>query len=299
MLVKYGDKNLQVAEIQKLLSQLGYDLIIDGHFGKRTLRSVKSFQKKNRLEVDGIVGDKTYSVLKLSQRRTAKELKEDIAKKQYENLEIITDCTLAPEQYIKQIFEKKQIFIHFTAGGPNAANVIKYWDSNESRIATAFVISRNGKIYQAYHPDYWSYHLGIKGSKGKLDKVSIGIEICAYGPLKKKNDKYYAWPNNWGKEIPADEVYKLEELFRGYSYFHSYSDEQMKSVEKLVSYLVKEYDISVQNHFDENWYEFKQSIIDNVTPGIHTHVNCRKDKSDSYPDKRLTALLNRIAKKNI
>ena len=50
MLLRLNDKGPQVSEVQKLLSLLGYDLEIDGHFGLRTQRSVKAFQKKAALQ---------------------------------------------------------------------------------------------------------------------------------------------------------------------------------------------------------------------------------------------------------
>ena len=69
MLLKEGDKGAEVSEVQKLLSMLGYDLIIDGDFGSKTTRSVKSFQKKYALSIDGVVGNQTYQTLKSAQKR--------------------------------------------------------------------------------------------------------------------------------------------------------------------------------------------------------------------------------------
>lgn len=49
--------------IQTLLNKFGYNLKVDGIFGKLTLNAVKDFQKNHGLKVDGIVGPKTYPVL--------------------------------------------------------------------------------------------------------------------------------------------------------------------------------------------------------------------------------------------
>jgi len=294
-MTKFGETGSEVAEVQKLLSLLGYDLIVDGVFGKKTLRSIRSFQKKYNLTQDGIVGNKTLMALKLAQKKSTKPIHSSILKIDYQNLMVNTNYSLPSSQFIKQITDKKQIFIHFTAGNPSAKNTIRYWGSNESKVATAFVIDGDtGEIFQAFHPDYWGWHLGIKGTKGKLDKQSIGIEICAFGPLKKKNDKYYAWPSNWNKEIPEKEVYKLEKKFRGYNYFHAYTEKQLESLEKLLRFLINKYNITVQANFDETWFDYKPELIKNATPGIWTHVNVRKDKTDSYPDKRLLKILNNL-----
>ena len=71
----------------------------------------------------------------------------------------------------------------------------------------------------------------------------------------------------------------------------------MDTLEKLLEYLIENYNIPVQKSFDMSWFEFMPELISNKTPGLWTHVNCRKDKFDSYPDQRLLALLNRLANK--
>lgn len=294
-MAKYGDKGSEVAEVQKLLSMLGYDLIIDGSFGDKTLRSLQAFQKRMGLVVDGVAGPKTIEALKAAQKRTAKEEKTPSTPKDYGNLVINKNVLLDSNQYLKQSTKKDKIFIHFTAGGPSASNVIKYWDSDEPRVATAFVIDGNtAEAYECFHPDYWSFHLGVKGTNGALDKSSIGIEICAWGPLTKKGDKFYTYVNT---EVSADQVYELDVPFRGFKYFHKVSDAQLNTVEQLLEFLISEYQIPVQTSFDKSWFEFNQELINKKTPGLWTHTNVRKDKSDMYPDQRLIDMLNRLATK--
>lgn len=294
-MAKLGDKGTEVTEVQKLLSLLGYDLVIDGSFGDRTDRSLKAFQKKMGLTVDGVAGPKTIEALKNAQKKSAKEDVTPITPKDYGVLEIDKSCLLEESQYLKQVTAKNKLFVHFTAGGPNAINVIKYWGSDEVRVSTAFVIDGdNAKAYECFDPDYWSFHLGIKGTNGALDKTSIGIEICAWGPVTEKGGKFYSYTN---KELPANEIYTLDKPFRGYKYFHSVSDEQFHTLELLMDWLIEKYKIPVQASFDESWFDFKQEVIDKRTPGIWTHTTVRKDKSDMYPDKRLIGLLNKFAKK--
>ena len=297
-MAKYGDKGPEVAEIQKLLSFLGYGLTSDGEFGDKTLRSLKAFQKKMNLDADGVAGSKTIEALKAAQKRTSKEDKNVAPSKNYSELEIVKTCQLDSSQYIKQRTEKNKIFIHFTAGGPNACNVIKYWEKDEPRVATAYVIDGNdGKAYECFHPDYWSFHLGVKGTNGALDKSSIGIEICSYGPLKEVGGKFYAWPADWKTEVSKDKVYELKEEFRGFKYFQSYTQDQLNTVEKLLEFLIEEYNITIQKTFDMSWFEYNEDLISKKMPGIWTHTNVRKDKSDSYPDQRLLDMLNKLGKK--
>ena len=295
-MTKIGDTGIKVFEIQKLLSMLGYDLIIDGSFGDKTIRSLNAFQKKMGLVVDGIAGPKTVEALKAAQKRTAKENKTQPGAKDYGQLKVETKYKLGTNQYLKQNTPKDKLFIHFTAGGPSAENVISGWNSDVATISTSFLIDGDtGQIFECFSPDYWSFHLGIKSTNGALDKSSIGIEICNWGPITKKDNKFYTYKN---KEISADKIYELDKPFRGFKYFHKYTDLQLESLEKLLEFLIIEYDISVQKKFDMDWFEFSQELIDKKTPGIWTHTSCRIDKSDSYPDHRLLEILNRLAKKH-
>jgi N-acetyl-anhydromuramyl-L-alanine amidase AmpD len=300
MVLKLGDKGQQVSEVQKMLSILGYDLVIDGDYGGKTRRSVKAFQKKAGLMNDGVIGQSTMDTLKAHvSRKRAWKANESEAKPHDYPIEINRAHKLSPGQYIQQQKEKKQIFLHFTAGGPNARNVIDYWDSNETRVATAFVIDGYGGIFECFNPDYWSYHLGIKGTKGRLDKASIGIEICNYGPLKLKGGKYFAWPKEYSqKTIPANEVYSLPRGFRGFQYYQKFTDGQINATEQLCEFLIKKYDIDVQYEFDYSWFDYNNEVIRKTMPGIWSHTTVRTDKFDLYPDHRVLEMLNRLATKH-
>lgn len=63
-LSKYGSRGEEVKKIQTKLKQWGYySGNIDGIYGTGTFNAVKSFQKKNGLDVDGIAGEKTLKAL--------------------------------------------------------------------------------------------------------------------------------------------------------------------------------------------------------------------------------------------
>ncbi|GEM_PF-768990 len=300
MILKVGDRGQKVIEVQKMLSVLGYDLVIDGDYGAKTQRSVKAFQKKIGLMNDGVVGQSTADALKAhaSRKRTWKPSVTNEASKQEYPMPVDKSHRLSTGQYIKQTTSKTQIFLHFTAGGPSAKNVIDYWDSNEPRVATPFVIDGDGDVFECFNPDYWSYHLGIKGTKGRLDKSSFGIEICNYGPLKLKDGKYYAWPKDYStKVIPKDEVYSLPRGFRGFQYYQSFTDGQINATEKLCEHLIEKYNIEIQYEFDYSWFDYDSEVIRQTLPGIWSHSTVRKDKLDLYPDHRILEMLNRLATK--
>lgn len=61
--VSYGNIGSNVAWVQAVLYQLGYNIVIDGSFGPATKEAVKNFQSDNNLDVDGSVGPITRKEL--------------------------------------------------------------------------------------------------------------------------------------------------------------------------------------------------------------------------------------------
>ncbi|MCC5642604.1 peptidoglycan-binding protein [Nostoc sp. CHAB 5824] len=58
-LLQRGSTGTDVEHLQGELSQLGYQVGVDGIFGETTENAVKKFQQDNNLTVDGIVGPQT------------------------------------------------------------------------------------------------------------------------------------------------------------------------------------------------------------------------------------------------
>jgi hypothetical protein len=52
-----------VEELQQLLLNAGYDVLVTGYFGDKTEIAVKKFQRENELKSDGKVGNKTLKAL--------------------------------------------------------------------------------------------------------------------------------------------------------------------------------------------------------------------------------------------
>lgn len=57
--MKLKDKGWQVEELQQALKDKGYDIKVDGDFGKKTEIVLKQFQSDRNLRVDGIAGNNT------------------------------------------------------------------------------------------------------------------------------------------------------------------------------------------------------------------------------------------------
>lgn len=210
-------------------------------------------------------------------------------------------------QYIATETKKSQIYLHHTAGNPNPIAVYQWFASNPDRIAVPIVIGglpdstkawKDGEIIQGYSSKYWAYHLGLKESTFQrlnipyqsLDKISIGIEICNWGQLIAKAGKFYNYVN---KVVPINEVCELVTPFKGYKYYHNYTDAQIDSVKQLLLLWHEKYGIPLAYHED----------IWDVTPralkgeaGIFTHNSVRTDKVDIYPHPKMIIMLKELSK---
>lgn len=71
-LLKKGDMGQEVREIQRMLSESGLRVTVDGHFGDRTEAAVKLFQRQNGLRPDGVVGQKTRIALQEEAQKRAR-----------------------------------------------------------------------------------------------------------------------------------------------------------------------------------------------------------------------------------
>ena len=72
--VKSGSEGQDARAVQKRLKELGYfRSVVDGLFGKASVKALKAFQEKNGLEPDGIAGKGTYEILFSSRALAANE----------------------------------------------------------------------------------------------------------------------------------------------------------------------------------------------------------------------------------
>lgn len=203
-------------------------------------------------------------------------------------------------QYIKEEHPKKQIYLHHTAGRSSGVNTFQWWASNPERIATCVAISgpgsTDGQIVQGFSSKYWAYHLGLKESTfdrynlpyQSLDKISIGIEICNWGQLTLTNGIYY---NYVGGVVSAREVVKLNTPYKGFQYFHNYSDAQIDSVRELLLLWKNRYGIPL-TYNEDIWGVTARAL--KGEPGVYTHNSVRSDKVDVYPHPKLTEMLKSL-----
>jgi N-acetyl-anhydromuramyl-L-alanine amidase AmpD len=199
--------------------------------------------------------------------------------------------------FYNEKMEKSQIYLHHTAGGPSGEQVFRFWESDtQQHVATCVCISQDGTIVQGFPSEKWAFHLGIKSSIFTdwrlpylpLDKMSIGIEICNYGPLTWKDGKFTTYV---GSVIPESQVCKLEVPFKGQKYWQHYTKAQIDSVVALLKLWNKRYGIPLT--YNEDIWDMTTRAL-RGEKGIFTHNSVRKDKTDVYPHPLLIEALKSL-----
>lgn len=210
----------------------------------------------------------------------------------------IIQSPLSEKQYYKTEQPKRMIFLHHTVSGDGVAGDINWWQTTPERIATAYIVDRNGDVYQTFDDKYWAHHLGITTaqlkkfgstvSNERINQISVGIEIDSWGGLTEKNGKWY---NAGNKEMPVEKVEILDKPYRGFKAFEKYTKEQIQSVKELLLMLNKKYGIKLT--YNDNIFEFNEKAVKG-TWGLWSHTSVRPDKSDIYPSPDMIKMLKSL-----
>jgi len=219
----------------------------------------------------------------------------------------ITQYDFSENQYVKEEHKKAQIYLHHTAGNSDPFGTYRFWATNPERVATCVVVGGkpvpnanwiDGEIAQGFSSKYWAFHLGLKESTFQkygvpyqsLDRISIAVEICNWGQLtyNKVDGKFYNYVN---RVVPQSEVCELSTPFKGYKFYHAYTDAQIQSVKELLLLWKERFNIPLTYNsdiFDINIRALKGE------PGVYTHNSVRSDKVDISPQPKMIAILQSL-----
>ncbi len=204
-----------------------------------------------------------------------------------ENLQM-TGQAIAPANGFQDYFypepvPKQRIVLHFTAG-VLSGDLGVLMNKERGYVSVAYVVSRGGTVYRLFDPSHWSYHLGPKAEGGNKtqSRLSIGIEISNLGPLKRKGNELYTYFDQAYTTLDHKEDYTaLDQPYRGYSHYASYSPQQINAVIVLLRYLTATCHIPRAFLPEANRYETTTEVTS--FNGIVSHVNFRTDKYDLGP----------------
>lgn len=205
---------------------------------------------------------------------------------------------------------KQRIVLHFTAG--NLASDMQSLTQQDRHVSVAFVVARDGTIYQLFPAKFWSGHLGEgvgnqKGTGNPQDKATIGIEISNYGVLIPRDgnlETIYSRlkDEKTGKTGPVDlycslsnttAYQKLNTPFRERSFYPTYTPAQYDSVIILLRYLTTKFSIPRTFLPGEKRFQTTNDVLN--FRGIVSHINYRSSgKWDIGPAFDWTTVTNGV-----
>lgn len=300
-----------------------FGLVETGELDPPTVSAVKNFQLKigksgtGELDDATIVAIEKFSTINITSDGAIEDTNTfddlDATTDLSEPRLIISEKFLPSTEYMNELIKPEYIFIHHTSGWDDPLAVVDDWESDaRGRIATQFIIGGSSVLGKGDHdglivkciPDgRWGYHLGSTTKDGishHMHKNSIGIELCNFGWLTKSGNDFKTYT---GKIVKKDQVCDLGKPFRGYQYWHNYSDAQLTSLEYLLKLLIKQYKINpvlgLQNWLNQSpgtfkAFEHSAEATAGKIKGILSHTNVRKDKTDVYPHPKLIEILKNL-----
>jgi N-acetyl-anhydromuramyl-L-alanine amidase AmpD len=202
-------------------------------------------------------------------------------------LQIDRSLRLTPNQYVQKEADRKDLIVlHNTAGG-SAKGAFDWWQATPERVATAYIVERNGTVFEVFDPKYSAFHLGLEDTQAN-DYRSIGIELVNWGYLSDPFSEgfHFAWPENFKRvKVPGNEVLDVFKTsnpvtYRGWRYFQTYTTEQVVATAQLCKYLCNRFGIAYEVHES---LEFLNSTWRNSYSGVAAHHNFRRSKTDVGP----------------
>lgn len=180
---------------------------------------------------------------------------------------------LDEKNYHPTEFEKRQIVLANTFSEKDK-HIVGWRNrmNGEYKKTSPFTIFRNGEIFKHFDSTKYSDFLGNKS----IDKKVIVILLENQGWLEKDliENSYFNWVGNIYKR--RNSVY--EKRWRGFNYWDSYTDKQIKSTVELVRHLCDIHNIP-KNCVGHNTY------IDGVEyfEGVVYRSNYYKESTDLNP----------------
>lgn len=180
--------------------------------------------------------------------------------------------------------QKSGIALHHTVGG-TAKSTFEYWKGNEEMVGTAYIIDRDGTIFEVFAPSGWAWQFGLRwapADKIAFEKRFIGIEIASEGALVESGGQLYCFDTISPRTVKSKaDAFDCGRTYRGYRYFDKYEPAQLQSLCELVGWLCSEFQIEKQVPGDP--LEFRGEALKRFN-GIIGHTMVRPDKTDPLPD---------------
>ena len=139
---------------------------------------------------------------------------------------------LPETEFFPEVCRKTGIALHHTVCD-SARRTVDLWRGDRARqggarrVATAFIIDRDGTTFEVFDPAAWAWQFGLpwRGDQRiPFEKRFIGIEIASEGGLVEKDGRLYAYDQvSPLLSKPPGEAFDCGTPYRGYRWFDRYS----------------------------------------------------------------------------
>lgn len=292
-----------------------------GDYDQLTEAAVRNFQQKNKIPVTGVLDNAAKELLFKESREGT--ISTDLS----ENNHTIKKYLLKSDEYFSTDEPNEWIFLHHTAGHNNPFAVVNDWETDDrGKVATQYIIggrhvqtldeTYDGEIVQCM-PSYKNYgwHIGIGNTK--VHRASIGIELCNFGWLVKDGNDFRTYPTKRpdgsirkGIIVNPSEVCDLKRDFRGYRYFHKYSNSQLEALRYLLVKIATDTGIDITKGLKERIiaskdpfiaFEYDPNVVSGNVKGLFCHTNVSSknkwggfNKWDMNPQPEVIDLINSL-----
>jgi N-acetyl-anhydromuramyl-L-alanine amidase AmpD len=194
---------------------------------------------------------------------------------------------LPANQFLPPAAKKTGICIHHTVGG-SARSTFDWWLNDGQQVGVAYIIERDGRVYEVFPPEAWAWQFGLKWSSSRkiaFEQRFIGIEIASEGGLKESGGKLYCFDRVSPRcEKNRAEAFDYGRPYRGYRYFDSYERAQVDALIHLMDDLLARF--AIPRRRPANPLDFHGEALEHFS-GVIGHTMVRDDKSDPIPDEGL------------
>lgn len=182
----------------------------------------------------------------------------------------------APSQ--PEIAQKTGVVLHFTAGS-SVAGAVATWQTNfvakKWALGTAYIVDRDGAVYEVFDPQKWAYHLAAGIAN---EKRTVGIEFVNWGAVSPNGSGF----SPWIKSVSIDPADVGEGLYRGQRYWQKFPELQVKAGNELIRTICQRFDIPRVIPASD-WRGIYAPQKANIFRGVMDHTNFREDKADMGP----------------
>jgi N-acetyl-anhydromuramyl-L-alanine amidase AmpD len=155
-------------------------------------------------------------------------------------------------------------------------------------VGTAYIIGRDGTIYEIFDPAGWAFQFGLDwptSRRIKFEQRMIGIEIASEGGLTESDGKLFCFDRTSPKTRKnRKDAFDYGKPYRGYRYFDEYEPEQLDALVALIDHLLDKF--AIKRRVPARFFDYYGERLAKFE-GVIGHAMVRRDKSDPAPLEKL------------